>query len=247
MLYADISIFVLDDAEVLYKTPNSGPDSYEYIDSFTPLASGKVYALTQQSKLYLFNADGSLDTSFADSGVLSLSPSVVFDGSTICYSADFATVSDLLFIADSCNNRILKFTASGVFVAALGMTDNTSVLSATPTTLLAVSYVYQQGYKVSVINPTTFTITSSVLLENAFSLDSIAALPVPTRLPLFRATSWCTLTPPPARTLDLGLEEEVVTRPPGASLLESRRPFWEMGMCRFCRWSRLSFKSLARL
>ncbi len=81
--------------------------------------SERVYALNNGSAVYRWLATGELDTSFADAGTLDLDGS--YAGRALCYAANVETLRNYVYITDSCNSRVLRFSFDGVFEAEIDL------------------------------------------------------------------------------------------------------------------------------
>ncbi|KAJ3216999.1 hypothetical protein HDU67_008644 [Dinochytrium kinnereticum] len=149
------------------------PNRFEFIKSIG-IQSGFVYALSSHSKLYRWTADGTIDTTFANSGVLLLDNSAVFNSKQVCYPADLKVLNDFIFIADSCSDRLLKFSSNGAFISELLMGTNVATLSSEGSSLIAAPYTYPNGYDYIVIDPVSFTVTSKLFLDGAYSVADVA-------------------------------------------------------------------------
>jgi hypothetical protein len=81
--------------------------------------AGRVYAVHVWSQVVRWLPDGTVDTSFGDRGTLNLMQS--YGGKTLCYAANIEATPTGLYVADSCNVRLLRLTYDGAFVASLDL------------------------------------------------------------------------------------------------------------------------------
>ena len=87
-------------------------------------ADGRVYAVIDywNKALYRFTAAGALDTSFGVQGGVSLEGPIM--GQPFCYAGAVAATSHHVYVADTCNQRVVRFTLTGVADGTLAMPDN---------------------------------------------------------------------------------------------------------------------------
>ena len=98
--------------------------------------AGHVYALGSGA-LVRWNEDGTVDAGFGNAGVLALA--AAWDGVPLCAAADFAADAAGIYVLDSCNARVLRFSPAGAFVDAL------SVASAGASTAYPLHATMHQG------------------------------------------------------------------------------------------------------
>lgn len=82
-------------------------------------AQGRVYGAFGDKQLVRWSPDGQLDASFGAGGVIKLDG--LYDGKPLCYAKSLAATPLGLYVSDSCNVRVLRFDASGAFVASVGL------------------------------------------------------------------------------------------------------------------------------
>ncbi|KAJ3210251.1 hypothetical protein HDU67_005444 [Dinochytrium kinnereticum] len=157
------------DPEVFYKTLD---DTFSF-DTITALSlfDNKLYALaTETAKIMRWNADGNLDATFGKNGVLSLYGSKLADN-FLCSAFDMTVVGGFVFVSDSCNNRVLKFTLEGSVIAELNLFAPVTYLTNDGTDLYVGTAAGFEDTRIRVIKPTTFTNPStSTLLRGSRSL-----------------------------------------------------------------------------
>ena len=87
-------------------------------------ASDRVYAVVayMDAAIYRFGTDGALDATFGAGGAVDLSAPVM--GAPVCYAGAVAVNTHHIYVADTCNLRILRFTLAGVADGAFAMPDN---------------------------------------------------------------------------------------------------------------------------
>lgn len=87
-------------------------------------AGGRVYAVVDYSPpaIWRLGTDGAVDTSFGVSGAVALDVPVM--GASVCYAGSVAVNAHHVYLADTCNQRVLRFTLAGVPDGVLGMPDN---------------------------------------------------------------------------------------------------------------------------
>lgn len=93
-------------------------------------AQGRVYAVVayNDKAIYRFDTAGALDASFGDGGAVSLDGAVL--GAPVCYAGAVTVNAHHLYLADTCQHRILRFTLDGLADGALGMPDDGSPVPA---------------------------------------------------------------------------------------------------------------------
>jgi hypothetical protein len=91
--------------------PKSGMRSFA-------ICNNQVYSISpyREKGIHRFGLDGKLDTSFGNQGYVSLQGE--FDGKKFCFISRIACSARYLYIADSCNERIMSFDLDGAFLGA---------------------------------------------------------------------------------------------------------------------------------
>ncbi|KAJ3104410.1 hypothetical protein HDU97_009289 [Phlyctochytrium planicorne] len=102
---------------LVYKTPAGDNDVGVYE---LAVDASAVYALNYNGIFKFNKATGTIDTKFGSNGLVSLVSGTRYDGTALCYSHRLVAAGDALFLEDSCNFRILKFSAvTGSFVSSI--------------------------------------------------------------------------------------------------------------------------------
>lgn len=83
-------------------------------------AQGRAYALDMGSRITRWLPDGSVDASFGVSGVLAFKED--YFGVPLQHAADLAVTPQGLFVTDSLNLRVLRFSQNGDFIEAVNCT-----------------------------------------------------------------------------------------------------------------------------
>ncbi|KAJ3104404.1 hypothetical protein HDU97_009283 [Phlyctochytrium planicorne] len=158
--------------DVVYTVPGAG--SYESVYSIV-IESGKVYTLSG-SRIHKFDEKtGVKDSAFGVNGTINFNPDTVYDGKSVCYPSSMTVVNSTVFVSDSCNYRIVKFTSAGAYVSVLQYPAQqyAYTLSRTATSLISASFVYPTLI-ISELKPSDFTVLSSTSFDNYSTTDSIA-------------------------------------------------------------------------
>ncbi|KAJ3116677.1 hypothetical protein HDU96_009028 [Phlyctochytrium bullatum] len=158
--------------QVVYKVADG--NDYEYFFNLAAVGD-KVYGLTQSSRLYRWFSNGTLDTTWANAGTLSLNyNSGVFGSKTICYAATFQAIGESVIVADSCNNRLIRFDASGKFTTELDLGRNGATMGVDLRTndVVVVGYGAEGGLLLTA-DPTHLGVKGAVTLKNTPSVDGV--------------------------------------------------------------------------
>ncbi|KAJ3104403.1 hypothetical protein HDU97_009282 [Phlyctochytrium planicorne] len=176
-----------DAPEVVYTAKSGNYDTAQKL----AVDATSVYMLNRGNRVFKFDEKtGALDTAFASNGTLVVDSTVVLDGKNICYPSDLTVVGENLFVSDSCNGRILKFTLSGKFVSARQYKSDvlTLVISSTPSTLITTLYSYPV-LTIQETNPVDFSVISSNTYEIGGAVDSILKLSDGTYAVIFQGSN----------------------------------------------------------
>ncbi|KAJ3104401.1 hypothetical protein HDU97_009280 [Phlyctochytrium planicorne] len=109
--------------------------------------AGNVYILVGTNVHKFDEKTGKKDTTFAINGILSLNATTPYDGTAVCNPNGVVVIQERMFISDSCNLRILWFTAAGAYDGRnLGFNSDWKTASISRTSDSKLLQVFQ-GYR----------------------------------------------------------------------------------------------------
>ncbi|KAJ3104406.1 hypothetical protein HDU97_009285 [Phlyctochytrium planicorne] len=163
---------------------NSPASVYDAVDPIYRVAvdASSVYALTSTNVVYKFvEKTGKLDAAFGGNGTISVKTDVVvLDGKAICFNSAIAIVGDALFVADACNYRILKFSAStGAYVGNIelenGLVPNTLTAEG-QNLIIGQQRFFEDSVIVTIVDTTTNVVTKTSTFAGPSDLLALASL-----------------------------------------------------------------------
>ncbi|KAJ3104412.1 hypothetical protein HDU97_009291 [Phlyctochytrium planicorne] len=184
VVYKEKVYVAVDGIVVKFDNINSQAPSKVYkgpTQSYSKLLSvaaddNSVYALDLFALYKFVESTGAIDTKFASNGTLKFDRDSIYDGQPLCYSHAIVVVDDALLVQDSCNARVLKFSAAtGAFINSLTSKGRSTAFGLDGKDVIIVG-MNPDSFTVAKIDPTTNTYiaNSTITYPGSDEVEGIA-------------------------------------------------------------------------